>query len=128
MSELEHAPADPLDPSDPSDPSDPLDLSDPADPDPVDAGAAKRPLYPRLLRLRHIHPSSWQRALLGEGMAAVGGLLAMADLASAWAIVALPVAVAAVVKGHDLLAGVLRVPDLADDPQAPPGPLSAPLP
>ncbi len=70
--------------------------------------AAKRPLYPRLLHLQHVHPNAWQRAVLGEGAAGVGALLAMADLASAWSIVVLPVAVAAVVKAHDLLAGYLR--------------------
>jgi hypothetical protein len=70
--------------------------------------ADKAPLYPRLLRLRNVHPSAWQRAVLGEGMALLGGLLAMADLASAWAVVVLPVAVALVVKAHDLLAGALQ--------------------
>lgn len=67
----------------------------------------KRPLYPTLLHLQHVHPNAWQRALLGEGMAVVGGLAALADLASAWSVVALPVAVAVVVKAHDLLAGHL---------------------
>ena len=65
------------------------------------------PLYPRLLRLRNIHPNSWQRAVLGEGMAVVGVLLSLADLASAWSIVVLPVAVAGVVKAHDLVSGLL---------------------
>ena len=69
---------------------------------------AKRPLYPRLLHLQHVHPNAWQRAVLGEGMAGVGALLAMADLASAWSVVVLPVAVGAVVKAHDVLAGYLR--------------------
>ena len=69
--------------------------------------AKKKPLYPRLLRLRHIAPNAWQRAALGEGAIGVGVLLAMADLASAWAIVALPVAVAGIVKAHDALQGVL---------------------
>lgn len=75
-----------------------------------DAAAHKRmktPLYPRLLRLRHVHPNAWQRAALGEGAIGAGVLLSMADLASAWSIVALPVAVAAVVKAHDLLQGLL---------------------
>ncbi|MGB8651681.1 MAG: hypothetical protein WCD35_13590 [Mycobacteriales bacterium] len=67
----------------------------------------KRPLYPRLLHLQHIHPNAWQRAVLGEGMALVGLLLALADLASAWAVVVLPLAVALVVKAHDVLAGQL---------------------
>ncbi len=76
----------------------------------VSAGAgkkAKKPLYPRLLRLQHVHPNAWQRAALGEGAIGVGVLLSMADLATAWTIVALPVAVAAIVKAHDLLQGLL---------------------
>lgn len=66
------------------------------------------PLYPRLLRLRHVHPNAWQRAVLGEGMAVVGVLLALADLASAWSILVLPLAVAVVVKAHDLVSGLLN--------------------
>lgn len=68
----------------------------------------KKPLYPRLLRLRHIEPNMWQRALLGEGAIAVAVLLVLADLASAWTLLALPVAVAVVVKAHDVLAGTLQ--------------------
>ena len=68
---------------------------------------AKTPLYPRLLRLQHIEPNAWQRAALGEGAVGAGVLLAMADLATAWSIVALPVAVAVIVKGHDVLQGLL---------------------
>lgn len=67
----------------------------------------RRPLYPRLLRLRHVHPNAWQRALLGEGALALAGLLVLADVATAWTLVVLPLAVAAVVKAHDLLAGYL---------------------
>jgi hypothetical protein len=69
---------------------------------------AKQPLYPRLLRLRHIHPNAWQRALLGEGALALALLLVLADLATAWTLLVLPLAVAAVVKAHDLLAGRLE--------------------
>jgi hypothetical protein len=67
----------------------------------------KRPLYPRLLRLKHVHPNAWQRAALGEGAFGVAGLLCLADVASLWTLVVLPVGVAAVVKAHDLLAGAL---------------------
>ncbi|MCW2572189.1 MAG: Collagen alpha-5(VI) chain [Frankiales bacterium] len=77
---------------------------DVAEPEPK----AKQPLYPRLLRLRHIHPNAWQRALLGEGALALALLLVLADLATAWALLVLPLAVAAVVKAHDLLAGRLE--------------------
>ena len=93
-----------------------LDRSDSSDPQSVDAivttgadatPAAKRPLYPRLLHLQHIHPNAWQRAVLGEGAVALAVLLVLADLATAWTLLVLPLAVAAVVKGHDLLAGLL---------------------
>lgn len=86
----------------------------------TDASPAKkpqRPLYPRLLRLRNIAPNGWQRALLGEGALAVAVLLVLADLASAWALLVLPVAVAAVVKAHDVVAGVLDVGNAAKDPE-----------
>jgi hypothetical protein len=66
-----------------------------------------RPLYCRLLHLKHVRPNSWQRAALGEGAIAVAGILVLADLASLWVLPALPLAVAVVVKGHDLLAGLL---------------------
>ena len=71
------------------------------------AEKVKRPLYPRLLRLRHVRPNAWQRAVLLEGALAVGVLLALAELASAWTVVVLPLAVAGVVKAHDLLQGLL---------------------
>jgi hypothetical protein len=54
------------------------------------------PLYCRLLRLRHLHPTPWQRAVLGEGTALTGAVLALADLASAWT-----------VKAHDWVSGLL---------------------
>lgn len=68
----------------------------------------RRPLYPRLLRLRHIAPNAWQRALLGEGALGVAVLLVLADLATAWTLLVLPLAVAVVVKAHDVLAGLLH--------------------
>ena len=78
-----------------------------------------QPLYPRLLQLKNIHPNSWQRAALGEGMAVVGVLLALADLASAWSIVVLPVAVAVVVKAHDVVSGLLSRERAPDSEKAP---------
>jgi hypothetical protein len=82
--------------------------------EPVPVTKHKEPLYPQLLQLKHVHPNAWQRALLGEGMAVLGGLLALADVASAWSIVVLPVAMAVVVKAHDVLAGVLAHDEPAD--------------
>ena len=84
----------------------------------------KKPLYPTLLHLQHVHPNAWQRAVLGEGMAVVGGIAALADLASAWSVVVLPVAVAVVVKAHDVLAGLLGRP--GDDDGAAPAEGAAP--
>jgi hypothetical protein len=80
-------------------------LSDESTPAP--ATRTKRPLYPRLLRLRNVRPNAWQRALFGEGALAVAVVLVLADIASAWTLLVLPFAVAAVVKAHDVLAGVL---------------------
>jgi hypothetical protein len=65
------------------------------------------PLYPRLLRLRHVNPSAWQRAMLVEGTLLVGALAALADKVTAWAPLILLAAVAVIVKFHDLLTGVL---------------------
>ena len=81
----------------------------------TEAATRRVPLYPRLLRLRHVAPNAWQRAVLGEGALAVAVLLVLADLATAWTLVALPLAVAAVVKAHDALAGFLapQVPGTA---------------
>jgi hypothetical protein len=72
-----------------------------------DPARATPPAYWRLLRLRHVHPNGWQRALLVEGVLAVAAILTLADVASAWTLLALPLAAALVVKGHDLLAGML---------------------
>jgi uncharacterized membrane protein (DUF485 family) len=64
--------------------------------------------YGRLLRLRHLRLRAWQRITLAEGSVVVGLLLALAELASAWVIVVLPVAVAAMVKLHDAVQGALE--------------------
>lgn len=95
---------------------------------PVSATAPKRrPLYSRLLRLRHIAPNMWQRALLGEGAFAVAVLLVLADLATAWTLLVLPLAVAVVVKANDWLAGFLRRPPKAAKlPKAAKPPKAAP--
>ncbi len=71
------------------------------------SGPGHLALYPRLLGLRYVHPSAWQRAVLFEGSVGAAVLLVLADLASAWTLVVLPVLVAGLVKSHDLLAGEL---------------------
>jgi hypothetical protein len=86
-------------------------------------GPQRRPLYPRLLGLKNVRPNGWQRAVLGEGALALAVVLVLADLASAWSLLVLPLGVAAVVKAHDVLAGMLAVPGPAgpenDDGAAP---------
>jgi hypothetical protein len=71
------------------------------------SGSEAEPLYPRLLQLKNVHPNGWQRAALVEGMVLVGGLAALADRATSWAPLILPVVAAVVVKFHDVLVGVL---------------------
>jgi hypothetical protein len=93
------------------------DIAQDAQPAPVEKHSHRKALYPRLLRLRHVHPNAWQRALLGEGALGVAILLVLADLATAWTLLVLPVAVALVVKAHDLLAG--RLNETAPDPSGP---------
>lgn len=92
--------------------------ADPAIP-PSSAVRRKEPLYWRMLRLRHIRPNGWQRAVLVEGVLAVAVTLVLADVASAWTLLVLPLASVAVVKGHDILTGLLRHPDrMHSDPTA----------
>jgi hypothetical protein len=73
----------------------------------VRAQPAKPPLYWRALRLQHVRPNGWQRAVLVEGVLSVAVVLTLADVASAWTLLALPLASMVIVKAHDLLAGVL---------------------
>ena len=73
-------------------------------------GRAHRPLYARLLRLRHITPSGLLCFVFLEGAVALGVLLALAELVSWWGVPVLPVSVAAMVKLNDVLAGFLPRP------------------
>ena len=71
-------------------------------------GASRRSGYERLLRLRHLRLTSWQRVLLADvPLLVVGPLLALTGLAGPEVVVALPLAVAAVVVLHDRVAGLL---------------------
>lgn len=84
--------------------------TDPATPEP------KPPLYWRALRLQYLRPNGWQRAVLVEGVAALAVILVLADVATAWTLLALPLASVALVKGHDVLAGLLRPPTTTAPP------------
>lgn len=65
------------------------------------------PMYWRVLRLSAVRPNGWQRAVLVEGVIGVSIVLALADVASAWTIVVLPLVAMGIVKVHDYLAGLL---------------------
>jgi hypothetical protein len=71
----------------------------------------KAPLYWRALRLRHVQPNGWQRAVLLEGVIGAAVVLVLADVATLWTLLVLPIVAAVVVKLHDVLKGALAVPD-----------------
>jgi len=73
----------------------------------VPAATGSQPGLVRLLRLRHLRLAGWQRFVLGDVPVVAAVLLVLADLASAWLLVALPAAVGAMVKLHDVVAGRL---------------------
>jgi hypothetical protein len=73
----------------------------------------KRPLYWRLLRLRHVQPNGWQRALLIEGVIGVAVVLVLAGVATIWTIPALPIVAAVLVKLNDVVVGALNGPPTA---------------
>ena len=77
------------------------------EPTPV-ARPANAPMYWRVLRLRHVHPNGWQRAVLVEGVLGLSLVLVLADVASAWTLLVLPLASALMVKANDVVAGLLR--------------------
>jgi hypothetical protein len=77
---------------------------------PVVSSAARPPLYFRLLRIRHLRVRPWLVFVLFEGSIALGVLLTLAEITSSWAIVAVPVAVAAMVKVNDVVSGAALVP------------------
>jgi hypothetical protein len=66
-----------------------------------------RPLYARLLRLKHITPGGMLCFVFLEGAVALGILLALAELVSWWGVIVLPLTVAVMVKLNDVIAGML---------------------
>jgi hypothetical protein len=70
-------------------------------------GRTPRPLYARLLRLRHITPGGLLCFVFLEGAIALGALLALAELVSWWGVIVLPLTVAVMVKLNDVIAGFL---------------------
>ncbi|MFG1921573.1 hypothetical protein [Cryptosporangium sp. NPDC048952] len=78
----------------------------------------RRPLYARILCLRHVEPGKVLCALFFEGSIVVAMLLAFADLVSWWGVLATPAVVAAMVKLNDVVAGRLPDPHAARRPRA----------
>ncbi|WP_422736460.1 hypothetical protein ACN263_23255 [Micromonospora sp. WMMD729] len=66
-----------------------------------------RPLYARLLGLRFVNPGGVLCFLFFEGTIALAVLLALAELVTWWAVLVLPVVVAAMVKLNDMVAAVV---------------------
>ena len=77
--------------------------------------AGERPLYARMLRLRHLAPSGFLCFVFLEGAVVLGILLALAELVNWWGVLVLPATVAIMVKLNDVVAGLLAPP-----PGAPP--------
>jgi hypothetical protein len=73
------------------------------------ASAAVPSMYARLLRVRHLRLSGLTSFLLFEGAMALAVLLALAELVSWWGVLALPLAVAVMVKFNDVVAEALSV-------------------
>lgn len=69
---------------------------------------SKAPRYARILRLRHLAPGGFACFAFFEGSIVLAVLLAFAELVSWWAVVVVPVTVAAMVKLNDYVAGKLR--------------------
>ncbi|MFF0155328.1 hypothetical protein [Micromonospora sp. NPDC005203] len=66
-----------------------------------------RPLYARLLGLRFVNPGGVLCFLFFEGTIALAVLLALAELVTWWAVLVLPVVVAAMVKLNDVVAAIV---------------------
>ena len=65
-------------------------------------------LYHRLLQLRYYRPKPVMTFILFEGSVILAVLLSLAEIVDWWSVLALPVAVAALVKFNDVIAGLTR--------------------
>lgn len=88
-----------------------------------DDDTPRRPLYARLLRLRHIEPGPALCFLYFEGSIAASVLFALLGLVPWWAILVVPVTVAVMVKFNDIVAG--RIMRATARPRPRPGGRSA---
>ncbi|THV24340.1 hypothetical protein E9998_22230 [Glycomyces paridis] len=65
----------------------------------------RRPWYARTLRLKHLHLSHVWCVVLFEGSVALAVLMALTELVPWLVVLVLPLAVAAMVKINDVIAG-----------------------
>ncbi len=72
--------------------------------------SARKPIYHRVLRLRQLRPSPLTTFVLFEGSIMVALLLALAEIVDWWGVLAIPAAVAIMVKLNDAITAVLRRP------------------
>jgi demethoxyubiquinone hydroxylase (CLK1/Coq7/Cat5 family) len=77
-----------------------------------------RSFYLSLLRLNRVRPTGLQRIVLIEGSFALGVVIALADIASAWIVLILPLLVTAAVKFEDVVATALGKLSLKVDQDA----------
>lgn len=81
---------------------------DELDPEFDDEELQPPPLYARALRLQHVYPNGLACLVFFEGSLVVGAVLALAELIPWWGILVLPVAVGAMVKLNDFVAGAVE--------------------
>lgn len=79
-----------------------------------------RPLYARVLGLRHVEPGAVLCFVFFEGTVVLGFLLALAELVSWWGVLMLPASVALMVKINDVVAAAVarsaaRVPEIEQE-------------
>jgi hypothetical protein len=86
-----------------------------------------RPLYARVLRLKHITPGGLLCFVFLEGAMALGALLALAELVSWWGVIVLPLTVAVMVKLNDVIAGMLPRSVAGGEPVAARAPVRRPI-
>jgi len=71
---------------------------------------SRKPIYHRMLRLRQLRPSPLTTFVLFEGSILMAVLLALAEIVDWWGVLAIPAAVAVMVKLNDAVTAVLRRP------------------
>jgi hypothetical protein len=72
----------------------------------------RQPFYHRLLRLRHLRPGPTATFVFFEGSVMLAVLLSLAEIVAWWSVLVIPATVGVMVKLNDVVAGVLRRPEV----------------